>query len=72
MRLDFVKTYTEETERAAALLSTMCDQTYIHDLDFVHDTLTENGYKIHDFDFIGLIAAGIRTERRRRKGTKTR
>lgn len=78
MRLDFVKTYTEETERAAALLSTMCDRTYTHDLNFVHDTLTENGYKIHDFDFIGLIAAiyragiaaGIRTERRRRKGVK--
>ncbi len=80
MRLDFFQTYTEETERAAALLSTMCDQTYMHDLDFVHDTLTENGYKIHDFQFVGLIATiyrvgvavGIRTERRRRRNDNSR
>lgn len=75
MRLEFFKAYTEETERAAALLSTMRDQTYIHDMDVVRDMLHANGYKINDFRFIGLIAAiyragiaaGIRTERRRKR-----
>ena len=74
-RQDFNKIYTEETERAAELIPTMCGQTYVDDMNAVHDILIENGYPIHDFDFVGLIAAiyrvgiavGIRTERRRRK-----
>lgn len=68
-RRGFFQTYTEETERAAELLPVMSDQTYIHEMDAVHDIL-------NDFQFVGLIAAiyrvgiavGIRTERRRRKG----
>lgn len=75
-RRDFFKTYTEETERAAELLPVMSHQTYLHEMDAVHDILTAHGYKINDFQFVGLIAAiyrvgiavGIRTERKRRKG----
>lgn len=75
-RRDFFQTYTEETSRAAELLPVMSDQTYMHEMDVVHDILTAHGYKINDFQFVGLIAAiyrvgiavGIRTERKRRKG----
>ena len=75
-RLDFYKTYTEETDRATELLPVMHDQTCIDEMTVVHDILQENGYPIHDFQFVGLIAAiyrvgiavGIRTERKRRQG----
>ena len=75
MRLDFYKAYTEETDKAADLLAIMLDNTYIHDVDVVRDMLHAGGYKINDFEFIGLIAAiyragiaaGIRTERRRKR-----
>ena len=78
-RLDFYKTYTKETDRAAELIPTMCDQTYVDDMNAVHDILQENGFPIHDFQFVGLIAAiyrvgiavGIRTERKRRKGVRS-
>ena len=77
-RLDFFQTYTEETSRAAELMPIMTDNTYIHEMNVIHDILTENGYKIHDFEFVGLIAAifrvgiavGIRTERKRRNGRR--
>jgi len=75
MRLDFFKAYTEETDKAAELIPTMCDQTYVDDMNAVHDILQENGFPIHDFQFVRLIAAiyrvgiavGIRTERRRKR-----
>lgn len=78
-RLDFFEIYTKETERAAELLPIMHDQTSSHEMDTIHDILTENGYNIHDFQLVGLIAAiyrvgiavGIRAERRRRKGRAT-
>lgn len=78
-RLDFFEIYTKETERAAELLPIMHDQTCFHEMDTIHDILTGNGYNIHDFQFVSLIAAiyrvgiavGIRTERKHRKGVRS-
>lgn len=78
-RLDFFKAYTEETDKAADLLAIMREQTRIHEMDAIRDMLHAGGYKINDFEFIGLIAAiyragiaaGIRTERRRKRRANT-
>ena len=78
-RRKFFKMCIEETEKTADLLPIISNQSYSRETEAIHGILNANGYNIHDFQLVGLIAAiyrvgiavGIRAERRRRKGRAT-